>query len=78
MLFRSLELAYIYYMITNGLTSLANMVTLGTHEQGMAFDESQGIYVVQQGDNSMLMLLYGVAAGILWPGADGFPHRCRV
>ena len=64
-MYLALELAYIYYMITNGLTSLANMATLGTHEQGMAFDESLGIYVVQQGDNSMLMLLYGVVAIVI-------------
>ena len=64
-MYLALELAYIYYMITNGLTSLANMATLGTHEQGMAFDESLGIYVVQQGDNSMLMLLYGVVAVVI-------------
>ncbi len=64
-MYLAMEIAYIYYMITTGITSLSNMVTLGTHEQGMTFDETQGIYVVQQGDNSMLMLLYGVVAIVI-------------
>ena len=62
LLYLALEAAYIYYMITTGAGALAGMVTLGTHEQGMTLDPEQGIYVVQQGDNSMLMLLYGVVA----------------
>ena len=61
-IYLAMEVAFLYYMITSGLTNLANLATLGIHEQGMVFDETQGIYVVQQGDNSMLMLLYGVVA----------------
>ena len=38
------------------------MITLGTVEQGMVMDPAQGILVMQPGDNSMLMLLYGVVA----------------
>lgn len=64
-MFLALEAAYIYYMISNGITALVNMTTLGTHEQGMVFDEAQGVFVVQQGDNSMLMLLYGVVAIVI-------------
>lgn len=64
-IFLALEAAYIYYMISNGITALVNMTTLGTHEQGMVFDEAQGVFVVQQGDNSMLMLLYGVVAIVI-------------
>ncbi len=55
-----IEIAYIYFMITSGFANLRNMITLGSTEQGMVYDATQGIYVVQQGDNSMLMLLYGV------------------
>lgn len=61
-IYLAMEVAFLYYMIISGLTNLANLATLGIHEQGMVFDETQGIYVVQQGDNSMLMLLYGVVA----------------
>lgn len=61
-LYLGMEAAFIYYMVNSGFTNLVNIVTLGTHEQGMYYDESIGIYLVQQGDNSMLMLLYGVVA----------------
>lgn len=60
-IFLAIEIAYIFYMVTSGVTNLINLVTLGTQEQGMVFDESVGIYVIAQGDNSMLFLLYGVA-----------------
>lgn len=61
-IYLAMEVAFLYYMITSGLTNLANLATLGIHEQGMVFNETLGIYEVQQGDNSMLMLLYGVVA----------------
>ena len=61
-IYLAMEVAFVYYMITSGLTNLVNLTTLGTHEQGMVFNETLGIYQVQQGDNSMLMLLYGVVA----------------
>jgi len=57
-----IEVAFFYYLFNSGIMNIANMITLGTNEQGMYYDESIGIYVVQQGDNSMLMLLYGVVA----------------
>ncbi len=56
------EVAYIYYMVTSGVAAIGGMITLGVHEQGMELDPVQGVYVVTQGDNSMLMLLYGVVA----------------
>ena len=62
LLFLFTELAYLYYMARVGVSALKGMRTLGTVQQGMVFDESQGICVVQKGDNSMLMLLAGVIA----------------
>ncbi len=56
----AVELAYIVYMITAGVPSIANMITLGTVEQGETFNEALGIYEYSVGDNSMLFLLYGV------------------
>ena len=55
-----IEVAYVTFMITSGFSNLANMITLGSVEQQMVLDPSQGIYVVIPGDNSMLMLLFGV------------------
>ncbi|BCJ92466.1 sugar ABC transporter permease [Anaerocolumna cellulosilytica] len=60
--FLAAEIFYLYYLITIGLSSLAGLATLGTKQQGMVMDEELGIFVVQQGDNSMLMLLSGVVS----------------
>lgn len=62
LLFLFVEIAFVYYMIMNGFTALAGLKTLGTKTQGMVMDESLGIFVVQKGDNSMLILLSGVVA----------------
>lgn len=65
LIYLGIEVGYIYYMVTSGVTAIANMMTLGVHEQGMELDPVQGVYVVTQGDNSMLMLLYGVVAFVV-------------
>jgi len=54
------ELAFIYYMISPGASSLHNLITLGTTQQSMVKDDT-GMFVVMQGDNSMRLLLGGVA-----------------
>ena len=60
LLYLSIELAYIYYMVTFGVTSLKNLITLGTVAQVEVFNEELQIYEYITGDNSMLCLLYGV------------------
>lgn len=65
LMFLSLECAYIIYMVRIGVGYLQKMVTLGTLEQGMVFNESIGIYEFYQGDNSMLILLYGVVTCVI-------------
>lgn len=59
------ELAYIIFMIIAGIPAIKGMITLGESEQGWTFDEELGINVRTQGDNSMLLLLYGVAVIII-------------
>lgn len=56
------EFGFIFYMYVTGVSSIAALKTLGTKKQGMVFDESKGYDVMQAGDNSMLLLLYGVFA----------------
>ena len=65
LMFLLLEISYIVYMARNGIFYLKKMVTLGTVEQGMIFNESIGIYEFYQGDNSMLILLYGVVTCVI-------------
>jgi len=62
LLFLASEVAFIAYMIFYGASSLKNMMTLGTQTQGWVFDETLGIDVLTEGDNSMLLLLYGVVS----------------
>lgn len=54
------EIFFLCYMVMTGVRSLTNMTTLGTNIQGWIYDEDLGIDVLSQGDNSMLILLYGV------------------
>lgn len=64
-IFLGLEIAYIVYMIQSGFANLGRLVTLGTQEQGMVFNEATGIFEMVQGDNSMLILLWGVVTCVI-------------
>lgn len=59
------QIAFFYWLIRNGLRALAMLATLGTRAQGLVFDERLGIEVLQEGDNSMLLLLFGIAAIVI-------------
>ena len=64
-LFLILEIIYFIFMGTKGFGLLRDLVTLGTNTQSMVFNESIGIYETVQGDNSMLILLFGVVAVVI-------------
>ena len=59
------QIAFFYWLIRNGLRALSILATLGTQSQGLVFDERLGIEVLQEGDNSMLLLLFGIAAIVI-------------
>ena len=61
LLFLLLEISYIVFMVVKGAGLLHGLSTLGDNVQGMGYNEALGIYEMQQGDNSMLILLSGVA-----------------
>jgi arabinogalactan oligomer/maltooligosaccharide transport system permease protein len=56
----SMEIIFILFVISNGASNLVNLITLGTKQQEMIFNEDTGMFEVIKGDNSMLMLLSGV------------------
>lgn len=58
-LFLLAEIAFIVNFILYGYKSIASLGTLGTKLQGWVYDEELGIDILQSGDNSMLILLYG-------------------
>ena len=59
------QIAFFYWLIRNGLRALSMLATLGTQSQGLVFDERLGIEVLQEGDNSMLLLLFGIASIVI-------------
>lgn len=65
LIFLAIEIAYIFYMVTFGISAIGNFITLGTREQGQTYNEALGIYEYTAGDNSMLFLLYGVITIVL-------------
>lgn len=62
LLFLGSEILFFFWLIRNGVTALAMLQTLGTKKQGLVYNEDLGIEVLQKGDNSMLILLFGIAA----------------
>jgi len=59
LLLLSVELAYVYYMVTFGFKALINFTTLGLVEQREIYNEAKAIYEYVPGDNSLLFLLFG-------------------
>ncbi len=55
-----IECAFIFYMVTSGFTNLAKLPGLGESEQGKVWNEAKGIFEYTKGDNSLLILLFGV------------------
>lgn len=56
-----IEIAYIVFMIAKGISCLIALPGLGSQEQGKVWNEALGVYEYTQGDNSVLILLYGIA-----------------
>lgn len=60
LIFLAIEIGYLTFMVNLGFGFLTDIFTLGTKQQEMVLNAEIGIYEVVQGDNSMLILLYGV------------------
>ena len=65
LIYLAIEIAYIWFMVSNGIHNLQMLPSLGDQEQTKIWDENQGIFVYAAGDNSVLILLYGVATLLL-------------
>lgn len=59
------EVVYIYYMVAAGAEALSKLPFLGGEAMKEVWNEAKGVYEYTQGDNSVLMLLYGVVAVVL-------------
>lgn len=56
------EVSFLIYMMETGIEAVWGLRTLGEVTQGWVFNEELGIDLLQDGDNSMLILLFGVFA----------------
>ena len=61
LLFLALEIAYFAYMIKAGFHCLAMLPSLGDNAGEEIWNEAKGIYEYTAGDQSILILLYGIA-----------------
>ncbi len=61
LLYLAIEAAYIFFMINNGLAALSMLPSLGDKEQEEVWNEALGIYQYTQGDDSLTILLFGIA-----------------
>ncbi|MCI6019700.1 MAG: sugar ABC transporter permease [Clostridiales bacterium] len=68
LIFLLMEVAFVYFMITTGAHCLAMLPSLGDRAQEEVWNEAKGIYEYVAGDNSLLILLYGVVTifVIIW------------
>lgn len=77
LLFLSVQISFITFFVNIGFDAIKGLFTLGTHTQGWVFDEKRGINVLVDGDNSMLMLIYGVTV-LLICGIFLFIYFCNL
>ena len=60
-LFLLIEIAYIVFMVQNGFHCLSMLGSLGELEQQKVWNEAKGVFEYTAGDNSLLILLFGMA-----------------
>ena len=60
LLYLAVEAAYLIFMIRSGIGNLARLPGLGSVEQKEIWDESLQVYMYTKGDQSVLILLYGL------------------
>lgn len=65
LLFLAAEIAYIFFMVRSGFHNLYMLGSLGTVEQEEVWNEELQVYLYTKGDQSILLLLYGVATILL-------------
>ena len=61
-IFLGAQIGFLAWFIRNGFHALIMLQTLGTQKQGLVYNEAMGIDILQKGDNSMLLLLFGIAS----------------
>ena len=65
LIFLGIEAAYIYYLINAGIYNFGRFLTLGGKPQEEIWNEKKQVYEYTNGDNTVLMLLYGIFAIVI-------------
>lgn len=65
LIYLAVEVAYLVFMAVNGIGFLSMLPSLGTIPQEEVWDEANQVYMYTKGDQSILILLYGVATVLL-------------
>lgn len=85
LLYLAVEVAYLVFMAVYGVGFLGMLGSLGSVPQKEVWDEANQVYLYTPGDQSVLILLYGVATALLtalmvwaWRGAlkSAFQAEC--
>lgn len=63
------EFGIIYFMFVYGINNIRNLISLGSKAQSWKFDYKLGFEIRVIGDNSMLLLLFGISTIIICVGA---------
>lgn len=81
----SVEIAYILFMIFTGVGCLAMLPSLGDQGQGEIWNEATQMFEYTAGDQSLLILLYGVAVllvtlffVLIWRGALKSAYKAEL
>ena len=61
LMFLAIEIAFVYYMATNGMHWISMLPSLGDTPTQEVWNDDLGVYEYIQGDNSQQILLYAVA-----------------
>lgn len=61
LMFLAVEATYLWFLISSGINNLSMLPSLGWREQEKVWNEAKSIYEYTAGDQSLLILLYGVA-----------------
>lgn len=83
--FLAVEVAYIWFMVTSGFYNLSMLPSLGWRAQEKVWNEKKSIYEYVAGDQSLLLLLYGIATIfvtlafiMVWRGAVKSSYEAEV
>lgn len=84
-LFLLIEAGYIWFMVKTGIYNLSMLPSLGWREQEKVWNEAKSIYEYTAGDQSLLLLLYGIATIfvtlafiLVWCSAQKSAYKAEV